>query len=75
MPAPKKVTREDILEGALNTLRESGFASVNARSVAKNLGCSTQPIYLSYKNMTAEEEPLPRILAFGRDAVEKLNIA
>jgi len=51
MPAPKKVTREDILEGALNTLRESGFASVNARSVAKNLGCSTQPIYLSYKNM------------------------
>lgn len=51
MPAPKKVSREDILEGALNTLRESGFASVNARSVAKKLGCSTQPIYLSYKNM------------------------
>ncbi|NLU24111.1 MAG: TetR/AcrR family transcriptional regulator [Clostridiales bacterium] len=51
MPAPKKVTREDILEGALNTLRESGFASVNARSVAKKLGCSTQPIYLSFKNM------------------------
>ena len=51
MPAPKKVTREDILVGALNTLRESGFASVNARSIAKKLGCSTQPIYLSFKNM------------------------
>ena len=32
-------------------LRDGGFSSVNARSVAKKLGCSTQPIYFSFKNM------------------------
>ena len=26
-------------------------AAINARSVAKELGCSTQPIYLSFQNM------------------------
>ena len=32
-------------------LRDGGFSSINARSVAKKLGCSTQPIYFSFKNM------------------------
>ena len=32
-------------------LRTDGFSSVNARSVAKRLGCSTQPIYVCFKNM------------------------
>lgn len=51
MPAKKKITREAIIEGALNTLRDGGYDSVNARSVAKKLGCSTQPIYLEFENM------------------------
>lgn len=51
MPASKKVTRDDIITAALDVLRESGFAAVNARSVAKKLGCSTQPIYFSFANM------------------------
>lgn len=51
MPAIKKITREDIVNAALDVLREGGFQAVNARNVAKKLGCSTQPIYLSYRNM------------------------
>ena len=51
MPAIKKITREDIVNAALDVLRESGFQAVNARNVAKKLGCSTQPIYLSFRNM------------------------
>lgn len=51
MPAKRRITREDIIEGALNTLRDGGYDSVNARSVAKKLGCSTQPIYLEFANM------------------------
>ena len=51
MPATKKVSREAIIDAAAEVLREGGFAAVNARSVAKKLGCSTQPIYLSFKNM------------------------
>lgn len=51
MPAAKKVTREEIVDAAIEVLRDGGFSSVNARSVAKKLGCSTQPIYFSFKNM------------------------
>ena len=36
---------------AVEVLREGGFSAVNARSVAKKLGCSTQPIYSSFQNM------------------------
>lgn len=32
-------------------MRDDGFSAINARSVAKKLGCSTQPIYFSFKNM------------------------
>lgn len=51
MPAAKKVTKEEIIDAAVNVLRDGGFSAVNARSVAKKLGCSTQPIYFSFRNM------------------------
>lgn len=51
MPAVKKISREAIIDAAVDVLREGGAAAINARSVAKKLGCSTQPIYLSFQNM------------------------
>ena len=51
MPANKKVSREAIIDAAVDVLRNGGFSAINARSVAKELGCSTQPIYLSFRNM------------------------
>lgn len=51
MPATKKIFKEKIIDAAVEVLREGGFDSINARSVAKKLGCSTQPIYLSFQNM------------------------
>ena len=51
MPAAKKVSREEIIDAAVEVLRDGGFSSINARSVAQKLGCSTQPIYLSFKSM------------------------
>ena len=51
MPAAKKVSKEKIVEAAVDVLRDGGFSAINARSVAKKLGCSTQPIYFSFKNM------------------------
>ena len=51
MPAAKKVSREEIVNAAIDVLRDGGFSAVNARSVAKKLGCSTQPIYFSFRNM------------------------
>lgn len=51
MPAAKKITREKIVDAAVEVLQEGGFAAINARSVAKKLGCSTQPIYASFRGM------------------------
>lgn len=51
MPAIRKVSRDEIIDAAVDVLREGGFSAVNARSVAKKLGCSTQPIYFSFQNM------------------------
>ena len=51
MPAVRKASREQIIDAAVAVLRDGGFSAVNARSVARKLGCSTQPIYFSFKNM------------------------
>lgn len=51
MPAVKKVSKEAIIDAAVEVLREGGFSAINARNVAKKLGCSTQPIYVSFRNM------------------------
>ena len=51
MPAVRKVSKEQIIDAAVDVLRDDGFSAINARGVAKKLGCSTQPIYFSFRNM------------------------
>ena len=51
MPAVKKISKEAAIDAAVEVLRKEGFSAVNARSVAKELGCSTQPLYCSFGNM------------------------
>ena len=51
MPAVRKVSKEQIIDAAVDVLRDDGFSAINARSGAKKLGCSTQPIYFSFRNM------------------------
>ena len=51
MPAVRKVSKEQIIDAAVDVLRDDGFSAINARSVAKKLGCYTQPIYCSFRNM------------------------
>ena len=51
MPAVRRISRDAIVDAAVEVLRQGGFSAVNARSVAKKLGCSTQPIYSSFQNM------------------------
>lgn len=40
-----------ILSSALKLLREKGYEAVNVKQLAGELGCSTQPIYLSFSGM------------------------
>lgn len=50
MPAKKQIEKEDIISAALQLVRERGIEGLNMRDVAKRCFCSTQPIYLSFKN-------------------------
>ena len=51
MPAKRKIAREAIIRAAFEILRKSGIEAVNARSIAKKLDCSTQPIYHAFSGM------------------------
>ena len=51
MPARKQVPKEKILAAALKLLREQGYDAVNLKQLAGELGCSTQPVYLSFSGM------------------------
>ena len=51
MPAKKQITREMILHTALKLLKDRGCEAVNVKCLARELGCSTQPVYLSFSGM------------------------
>lgn len=51
MPPKSKHTKEEIANEALELIREQGYDSLNARSLASRLGISTMPLFHSYENM------------------------
>ena len=51
MSAKKQVTRQNIIDGAYALVKRGGMSALNARSLAKSLGCSTRPIYISFTSM------------------------
>jgi len=51
MPPKVKVTKEDIINAAVEIVRESGAQAINARNVAAVLNCSTQPVFSNFAAM------------------------
>lgn len=51
MPRSKSVEREDILRAAAQVVRTRGEGALSVRSIAKELGCSTQPLYTAFAGM------------------------
>ncbi len=51
MPSKVVFTPEIILTHAFNIVKREGLETLSARRIAKELGCSTQPIYKSYSSM------------------------
>jgi AcrR family transcriptional regulator len=50
--APKvKTTKEAIIDAAVEIVRESGEQTLNARTVAARMGCSTQPVFSNFDSM------------------------
>jgi AcrR family transcriptional regulator len=56
MPPRVRITKEEIVDVALSMIRSEGEASLNARSIAAALGCSTQPIFSNFETMEALRE-------------------
>ena len=51
MPPKIKVTKEDIVNAAVDIVRSSGDSAINARNVASVLNCSTQPVFSNFASM------------------------
>lgn len=51
MPPRIRFTKEDIIEAALELVRREGEGAINARAIAAQLGCSTQPLFREYSSM------------------------
>ena len=51
MPRKLAITREMILEGAFQLVREQGHEALSVRSLAARLGCSTQPVLYQFQSV------------------------
>ena len=53
MPPKTRITKDMIVEAAVELVRLGGLQSINARNVARQIGCSTQPIMYQFETMEA----------------------
>lgn len=51
MPPKPTINKEDVINAAITLVREKGIDSINARSLANALNCSTKPLFRVYSNM------------------------
>lgn len=51
MPTSPKIPKETILQHALDMLIQNGYSSINIKTLAKRIGCSTQPISWHFGSM------------------------
>ena len=51
MARKEQISKQMILDGAFELVREQGIEMLTARKLATHIGCSTQPIFRVYSNM------------------------
>lgn len=51
MPPKVKIAKEDIINAAIQTVRQNGAQAINARNLASYLECSTQPVFSNFTSM------------------------
>lgn len=51
MPTRPQIPKEMILQHALEMLIQDGYSTINIKTLAKRIGCSTQPISWHFGNM------------------------
>ena len=65
MPPRKRIFREDILKAAVHLVQQEGASALSVRNIAKELNCSTQPIYSQFESMETLRDAL---MAYIREA-------
>ena len=72
MARKKTILKSHILDTAYDVVKTEGFDGFTARNIAKTMNCSTQPIYLEFKNMDdLKNELYSRIKAYLTETVFK----
>ena len=61
MPPKVKITKQMILDAALQIVRKEGGEGLSARRIAEALGCSTQPILYQYRTVQEIREAVYRM--------------
>ena len=56
MARKSQFTAEDVILGAIDSVREKGWEGLSGPAVAQRMGCSTMPIYSYFENMQALED-------------------
>ncbi len=51
MPRTVSISKKAIIDASIELIRENGYEALNARALAKRIGCSTQPIFSNFKSM------------------------
>ncbi len=51
MPPKTRITKEIIIDAAIEVVRQSGFEKINARTVSRQLHCSTQPVMYHFSTI------------------------
>lgn len=79
MPPKEVITKKDIMKASIKIVREFGINEVNARKIAKELGCSTKPLFRQYKDMDDLKNELNSCLkdefnSFANKGVDKNNL-
>ena len=53
MPPKTKITKEMIVQAAVEVATQSGYEAINARTVSERLHCSTQPVMYHFSTIEA----------------------
>lgn len=76
MPPKIRVTKEDIMEKAVEIVRKQGMEKLNARSLANELECSVQPVFRAFSSMGELKQAVFQYIAdyyqqFLRDSISQ----
>ena len=53
MPPKTKITKDSIVNAAVEVARQNGYENINARTVSEQLHCSTQPVMYHFATIDA----------------------